>query len=225
MLAFVLWPLWKELKGPLKSVLGKKFSMLSGNLKGLLSSAIDDLVAAIQVAYFSTDIWRHLAEAEVEERKDQQRKFRYKIFPLTSLNEATKIRSALVDRLRKNVNLDAARTTAGISDDDWAKTLEIYAGSVLRFGLPIALKKMISNNLKIDSTDYVIDLAEAEPIKINEIRDGKNVPVAGYHKLVILFTNSSTDSQRLKDATKIWKKRKDSSYAYKLSDYDGFKAS
>ena len=103
--------------------------------------------------------------------------------------------------------------------------METYAGIVLRFGLPIALKKMISNNMEINSTEYVIDLAEAEPIKINEIKDGKNVPVAGYHKMVILFTKySSDDPHRLRDGTKIWKKRKDGSYAYKLGDYDGFKA-
>jgi hypothetical protein len=119
--------------------------------------------------------------------------------------------------LRQNVNLDAVRTEAGVSDKDWDKTLEAYAGEVLRFGLSIALNKMLRNEMEISTSQYGVDLAEAEAIKVQG--------VSGHHKLVVLFTKYSSDgSSRLKEASKYWKKRRDDEVKYSLGEYDGFNA-
>jgi hypothetical protein len=217
MLAFVLWPLWKQLKAPLKSALADKFSVVGGQFKLLLSSTVDDLITAIQSAFFSTDQWKHLADAEVEVRKGKKKSFSYKAFPITSLSESRKIKAALIQRLRQNVKLDAVRTEAGVGEKDWEKTLDAYAGEVLRLGLSIAMSKMIRNEMTIDSAQYVVDLAEAEAIKVQG--------VSGHHKLVVLFTKYSNDaSSRLKEANKYWKKRGADDVKYSLGEYDGFKA-
>jgi hypothetical protein len=219
-----LW-LWKQVKGPLKSILNEKFSLLSGQFKSLLSSTIDDLIAALQEVYFSTDAWRHLADAKVEEVKGKKREVQYKVFPIAALEDSSKIKAALVARLLKNVPLDAARNKAGVGNEEWKRTLEAYSGTTLRFGLALAIRKMIRNELAIFSNEYVIDLAEAEPIKIKEIREGKTEFVAGYHELIVTFSkHSSKGFPTLGDATKFWKNRTDSSYTYKRGDYDGFKA-
>jgi hypothetical protein len=217
MLGFVLWPLWRQLKGPLKSLLSDKFSLVGGQLKGLLSSTIDDLIAAIQKSFFDTDTWRHLAEGEIRKKKGGQRLIRVKAFPLAAILEASKIRSALAARLKENIRLDAVRTEAGVADADWGRVVESYAGDVLRFALPIAIKKMIRHEMAFYLEHHVIDVAELEPIRIS----GK----AGLHRLVILYDKPySEDSPTVAKATKIWKARMSGSYDYSMDDYDGFKA-
>jgi hypothetical protein len=217
MLEFALWPLWKALKGPLKSTLNDKFSIVGGQFKALLSSTMDDLIAATQDAYWSTDLWKHLCKADVRKRKESADRFEYELFPLNSILESSKIRQALVSRLKKNVKLDAVRTEAGVSDPDWMKALDDYSGNLLRFGLPIAIKKMIRHELPLHSQTYLVSIAEAEAIKIDK--------TSGHHRLVILYQKSSSKgAPKLGEATKTWDSRNDDSYEYNLGDYDGFKA-
>lgn len=46
-----VWFLWRKLKGPLKKLLGKKFSMLSDQFKALCSSIVDDVASATQAGF------------------------------------------------------------------------------------------------------------------------------------------------------------------------------
>lgn len=62
MLEFALWPLWGLLKPRLKSLADKKFSVMGGQFKALLSSTLDDLIVAMQKNFFSTDTWKHLGK-------------------------------------------------------------------------------------------------------------------------------------------------------------------
>jgi len=218
MLGFVLWSLWGKLKGPLKSLLSEKFSIVGGQLKALLASTIDDLAGAVHQGFFATDTWRHFAKAEVG-KKGKQNVIELDLFPLGSITEATKIKDVLVTRLKKNVRLDAVRTEAGVADADWQKVLETYAADVQRLALPLAIKKMVRNEMPFYLEDnYVIDLAELEPIRIK----GN----AGHHTLVVLYSRPSYrgDAPSVAKAGKIWRHRTNDAYYYKLGEYDGFKA-
>jgi hypothetical protein len=218
LLEFALWPLWRILKGPLEGLLKDKFSLVGGQFKALLSSTVDDLVAALQEDFFATGTWKHLAAGKIQKKGSD----RYAatllsvgVFPPDAIEASTKIRASLVDRLSKNVRLDALRTDAGIADQDWKNILDVYAKDVVRHALPFALRRMIKHELPLYLSSYVIDLAQLEPIRIK----GK----AGHHKLVVLYEQSTLGGKpTVSKAMKIWKRRTSSSYDYSLGDYDGF---
>lgn len=117
--------------------------------------------------------------------------------------------------LKKNVRLDALRTTAGIGNADWDKLVQGYASDVLRLGLPFALKRMARHHMTLYLSEYVIDIAEGESILIKGI--------AGYHTLVVLYDKPSSEKSP-KKASKTWAKRNSGAYHYQWGAYDGFKA-
>ena len=218
MLELALWPLWRLLKGPLQVLLKDKFSLVGGQLKALLSSTIDDLVAAVQEQFFATDVWRHMAEGEIRKKGGSyvDKLISVAAFPPDAIINATKIRAALVQRLSENIRLDALRTDAGVTDQEWTKILNSYAQDVLRHAMPFALRRMIKYELALYSSHFMIDIAHLEPIRIK----GK----AGHHTLVVLYDKPSAGKPSVSKAKKIWKHRTSSSYDYTLADYDGFEA-
>jgi hypothetical protein len=211
-------PLWKLLEGPLKSLLKDKFSVLSGRFKALLSSTQNDLITAIESNFPSTGVSSHLTYAELTRRSDD-RKIQVHLFPADALAQSPTIKSSLMETLKKNVDLNAARVAAGINDEDWKKILQTYSGDVLRFGLPYAIETMSGSNKKPFSMGYhVIDLARGEAIKIQK-RDV-------YKDVVVLYRQTGMTPPTVSEAKSFWKKRKDTTYRYERAEagYDGFTA-
>ncbi|MFO1440035.1 MAG: hypothetical protein U1F81_17050 [Verrucomicrobiaceae bacterium] len=217
MLEFALWPLWRLLKGPLQNILQARFSILGRQFKALLSSTVDDLIAALTNESFNTDIWRHAAEGTIRARKSSSRLLSIEAFPLEALQHSSHIKAALVVALRSNVRLDAQRNELNIPDAEWHKITEDYATDVLRLGLVFALRRMKRQEIPLYTSNVVLDIAEREPIRVR----GK----AGHHTLVILCRQPHLDSDlSLRKAARIWKAREDEEYQFELKEYDGFNA-
>ena len=219
MLSFVLYPLWKALKRPLKSALDNNFSLLGGHFKALLSTTIDDLIWVLQNESFNTDVWRHYATGEIWDRNKGRSDgtiLSVKAFPPSAIAGAEGISSTLRQRIAQNVRLDALRSDIGITDGEWMEILASYSAEVVRHGLIFAFKRMLKHGLALDGSDYVIDVAQAEPIRV--------AGQAGHHTLVILYRLPNSGKPSVSKAKNIWKHRMKSSYLYELEEYDGFKA-
>jgi hypothetical protein len=218
---FVMSKLWRILKGPLRAALKDKFSLIKGQLKGLLSTTINDLVDSLQSTYFATDVWKHEAKAEILSTKDSKQLLRVSFFPLSAIVTSSQIQAELIKHLGSNVPLEAARTTAQISDNDWKVILNNYAADILRHGLPIALQRMVDDEKALYLSHYVIDLPKKEPIIIKSTAG----QTAGYHDLVVLYERSTYgDAPSVSKAKKTWGKRNSGGHSYKRDSYDGYVA-
>jgi hypothetical protein len=212
----VFWfgnPLWKLLEGPLKGILKDKFSVLNKRFKGLLSSTENDLIAVVKDRFSSTMVNFHFARAAIGNRGDGS-PITFYLLPVAALSESSKIKDALAKRLKDNVDLGAARNTAGIEDDAWDQMIQDYSADVLRLGLPFAIKRIVDDETEFSLGYYLIDLAKGEAIKISQ----KDVNA----DLIVLYK----PPPRVSNAKKLWEKRNDKAYEYKRDKdgYDGFKA-
>jgi hypothetical protein len=162
---FLMWRLWRMLKGPLEKILAGKFSALAGQLRAVLSSTVNDLARAVQDGFAYSMVGAHITSASVT--PPGKPSVTFKVFPLSAIEGASCIRQQLVKRLSVDVRLDALRTKAGVSDADWKQVLETYATEVQRFGVVNAIKQLVKQNKSLGSDYTLIDLAENEPLKIN----------------------------------------------------------
>jgi hypothetical protein len=211
---------WGPVKQKLSPLLKEKSSVITRRFKDLLSATIDDLIKALQEKYFATDVWRHTAKAHLKKKGDTSYSatvLTVAAFPIEAIIESKLLADGLAKRILENLPLDAIRTDARIEDAQWQSIVTEYASSIVRHGLPIALRRMISQELPIHSSEYVIDLAELEPLRVKG--------TAGHHTVVVLYEKPySKDKPTVSQARKIWSNRTSGSYDREIGDYDGFKA-
>jgi hypothetical protein len=209
-----VWFLWRKLKGPLKKLLGKNFSRLSDQFKALCSSIVDDVASATQ-AGLPLEVIKHVAQGDISKGKETLIFIR--ALPLDAISNSSSIRKSLIERIKANVRLDAARTKSGIGNVEWNQILDSYAGNVLSIVLPDAIRKMSDNELPLYAGDYIIDLADSEPIRFAGTPED--------HQLIVLYLKiDDRKHPTVSQAKKIWKNRNSRSVTYTLGPYDGFKA-
>ena len=206
--------IWGMLKGPLKKLLGKKFSVVSKNFKVLNKSIIGDVIVATQKG-FPLEVIKDVASGDIS--KGQETLLFLQAIPLDAISSSSKIRKLLVERFKLNDELGKAQDKAGFSKQEWDRILDAYAGDVLRLLFPTAIREMSDNESPLYAGEYVIDLADAETIRIGGKPQSK--------QLIVLYGKIDDGKHpTISQAKKIWKNRNSHSVAYKLGPYEGAQA-
>lgn len=212
---FVRRRLWRSLKGPLQHTLHRQFSTIGRQLRRTLSTALDDLGTAIVDQYILCGAYRHQMDGRVWRRGGDRFKdvlLRVNAIPIDALLESTHIRQAVAARLRQNVSLDALRNRIGISNTDWSAAVDQYSRDLVRFGTPIAVRRLARARSVMRDSTHIIDVADGEPIRVNGGGE--------FHDLMVLCDVSNGPRPWI--AARRWRQR--DKQQYELSNYSGFKA-
>jgi hypothetical protein len=207
---WLIWALWKQIKGPLSQVLGDRGSALLMDFKATIATALDNLADSVIERVDEDGLWKLWADEKVmpADEDDDSPTLNLKTFPLDRLRKTPTITTALAAKLKENWQLGAARQRAKITDLEWDRILQAYSQSLVSLGMPYALERMIAQKKALFG-DLVLLVQKNQAYKVNG-RDN-------FFDMVKLL--SSSDSLSVGKARRIWNARTSAKYKHEPEEY------
>lgn len=219
MWSLVWWglsPLWKVLSAKLGEQFEVQWVALRSGFKEILSSTIDDLCDVIVESVREDNLWRCWSNDRIlaVSGGDQSELMEVKSFPQDKLAQVPGLVQRLEDRLKKNVNLDAARNRLSISDAGWDEIVSDYARAIVVHGSSYALERMRKQRTPIFAHDIILVIVKSEAYRVN----GRSA----HFDMVKIYDPPQynfEDQPSIRKANRIWSRRLDGGYRYEKGEY------
>lgn len=199
---------WSGLKKALGSYAKTKAFKALSVLKGLRASTtseLADLLAATSTLN-SMKLIAARTRDKLSDPKNPSVSLELRTVPMDFFTESTILANLLATGLRENVDLNALRNKLGVTAPEWEGFLDTYASSFVKYFAPLAIRKLVDNDVKVFGTELIVAVAEAEAYKVGGVE--------GFHDMVKFFDiptykNRETEINAVR---KLWKRRHDITY-------------
>jgi hypothetical protein len=205
---FEWFGVWSKIKSSLGKYAKGKVSKLLSKLKDLRASTTNDLAELIADSdtFRAMGINKTRTRDRIADPRDTDAKLELSTIPVSFISSSGVLATALATKLGANVDMNAARNTLGVSNQEWSDFVARYAASFVEYATPIALAKLIDSEAKVYGGEAVLAIAENEAYKVNG--------VDGYHDMVKFIDIPSYRDRKteIKKARTLWNRRKGTTY-------------